>query len=328
MLIDGFNSYSVDWDNNYLTFLTAQSDSKGLNSLWLYSNLAVLAKSFGIDYVLFNGILASVSTLLIAYVIFKVSKRPTVVISLMFIYPFIDDIIQKRWYYAMGILIFGVYKSLNLKNKWFQFIGLFVTALIACQFHTGAIIFFTLPFYFLFSRKVQNFITIIIIIAGTVGRNYISILLNAITGDSLAEKSELYFVTFASSSSVVHYMFWLIWHLIQAGMVFLLYKYVTNSKDDYKIWRLNVWSMCIIPLYSFDPVFSRIFRVILVFNYISISNSLWADGKMLNKKGILILMSQIALSLISLFVFDINSALGVQFMIYDIFKYNNFMNWL
>jgi len=330
MIISGFNTNSADWINNFETYQVASSDyihSSGIPT-GLYNCLAVIAKSIGIDYVSFNGILTSISTLLIAYVIWKMAKKPTLVISLIYIYPFIDDIIQKRWYYAMGILVFGVYKSLNAKNKVIRAISLLVSAFIAYQFHSGAILFFTLPLYLMLSVKTQNIVTIITIIIGTIGRNSISNLVNIITNNSLTEKSNLYFSILSANSTITHYLFWAIWQFMQAGIIFYIYKKRKPFSDDVsKVWRVNVWAMCLIPLYSFDPVFSRMFRVVLIFNYIIITNNLWLNKKELLRVGIIALFYQIVFSIISLVAFDFNSALGVQTIIFDIFKYNQFLNW-
>lgn len=330
VLISSLNTNSADWLNNLGTYQIASENSLNSSGIFMvfYNYLAVKFKAIGMDYITFNGILTLISTLLIAYVIVKESERPTVVMSFIFIYPFIDNIIQKRWYYAMGILVFGIYKALKTENKVNRTLILLLFALIASQFHSGAIIFVSLPLFLLLPNKVQNYTTVLIVIVGTIGRNRISDIVNLLTGNLLAEKANLYFSTLAANSTLTHYLFWAVWQIFQALLVLYIYKQNNTKKDYFLIWRMNVWAMCIIPLYSFDPVFSRIFRVILIFNYIVIANSLWFSRKQLSKVGLFVLFSQFVFSIISFFAFDINSALGVQTIIFDIFKYNQFLNWI
>lgn len=330
ILISSLNSNSVDWLNNLGTFQVANENSLGSSGIFMffYNFLAVKAKSWGMDYVNFNGILTLISSLLVAYVIMKESKRPTVVMSFIFIYPFIDDIIQKRWYYAMGVLIFGIYKSLHAKNSSNRTWILLLSAFIASQFHSGAIIFFSLPIFLLLSNKAQRNVAVLIMVIGTVGRNRIPDIVNLFTGNTLAEKATLYFTTLAANSTLTHYLFWTIWQLLQSSLIFYIYKRGSLGKNYSLVWRMNVWAMCIIPLYSFDPVFSRIFRVILIFNYITIANSLWFSRKRLSKIGLFMLFGQFVFSIVSFVAFDINSSLGVQTIVFDIFKYNQFLNWI
>lgn len=327
MLMSSLNTNGADWINNFNTFQVATIDSSDPFAIFtsMYDYLAFFAKAIGMNYVTFNCILTSISTLLIAYVIFRLAKKPTIVISLMFIYPFIDNIIQKRWYYAMGIIIFGIYEALKMKNKWMRTLVLLVSAYFAYQFHTGAILYLTLPVYLLFPNKLQNYLTGITLVVGTIGRNSIATFVNMVTGGAFIEKSNLYFSVLSANSTVSHYLFWMFWQLLQASIVFYIYKRKPTEFCSF-VWRLNVWAMCVIPLYSFDPVFSRIFRVVLIFNYIVIANSFWEKKLEISKSGLTALMSQLVFVAISLYAFDLNSDLGVQTIVFDIFKYNQFLN--
>ncbi|AVK60725.1 hypothetical protein C5Z25_02725 [Lactobacillus sp. CBA3605] len=328
ILISGLNTYSADWINNFETFQVADISSiysSGILML-LYKYLAIIAKGYAMNYVTFNFILTTISTLLIAFVIFRLSSSPTIVLSFMFIYPFIDDIIQKRWYYAMGITVFGIYMSLHAKSKLNRTLILVLSALLACQFHTGAILYFTLPIYLLLSNKIQNVLTVLVILLGTVARSRIYGIVSSFSGDAMAEKSNLYFSTLAANSTISHYIFWATWQILQAGIIFYIYKRKPQSQLNTSIWRINMWALCLIPLYSFDPVFSRIFRSILVFNYIIIGNSFWFKKGAISKVGLIAFLIQLMMVVTSFYAFDLNSSLGIKTIVFDIFYNNQFLS--
>ncbi|WP_143461885.1 EpsG family protein [Levilactobacillus enshiensis] len=328
ILISGLNTYSVDWENNFGTFQVADSNNLSQSGVFMvvYNFFAVLAKKYGMEYVEFNFILVMISTLLIGFVVFRLTRRPSIVMSLVFIYPFIDNIIQKRWYYALGISVFGIYLSINAKSRTSRTVILLITALIACQFHTGAVLLFTLPVYLLFTEKLQNWITILVVLIGTLGSDRISGIINAVSGGVLADKATLYFTTLAANSSMGHYLFWAAWQVIQTVIIYYVYKYDSENKFVKFVWRLNVWAMCIIPLYMFDPVFTRLFRIVLIFNYVAVANSFWFNKRYeISRAGLFSLPMQILITGISFYVFDINSKLGIDAMIFAIFKNNQFL---
>ena len=89
-----------------------------------------------------------------------------------------------------------------------------------------------------------------------------------------ADKVELYFVTYAESSSISHFLFWAILHVSVIILINYLHKRIENNKYSDYIWKLNLSSVFIIPLYSVDPVFMRYFRDILILDYIFLTNYL------------------------------------------------------
>lgn len=319
ILISGLNTNGVDWQNNLNTFIVANDNAHSL-----YNDVAVLAKSSNMDYVSFNFILTTISTLMIAFVVFKLSTRPNMVLSLILIFPFIDNIIQKRGYYTIGIAIFGIYWATRVNSKVVRTVIYFLTAVMAYQFHASAILFFTIPLFFLLPERFQNVFTGIIVLGGTIFEGHISSIVSSLAGGALAEKSELYFTQLASNS-ISHYLFWIFWQVVQVGIIYYIYRLKGENDETRFVWRLNVWSMCLIPLYMFDPVFTRIYRIVLYYNYITITNNLMFDKAKLSKIGFWALIIQIIMSLVSFYVFDINSNLGIDGMVFELFRSNRFL---
>lgn len=319
VIIGGLNTYCVDWETNEQVFLSAGS---GGSSFTLYNQLAALFKNLNLSFVSFNFWIYLVTTLLIAIVILELSDNPNIVLSFTLLFPFTDDIVQKRGYPVIGIMVVGfyLYYILNKSKK-----GLFlfaVFAFLSYQFHASGIIFFSFVLYELIPEKYKIPSMVTYVILGTILRGYYSRILLILGGSELSGKSDLYFNQLAATSSITHFIFWVIWQL-----AFLLIVYYIKKKDFNRfnnfVWDINVWALVILPFYAFNPVFARIFRSVLIFNYIAVSNCFIAKKMKVNVYGVIVNLLQLGLCCISLYLFDISSSsVGFEQMILWIFNNN------
>ena len=318
IIVAGLNTNAADFQNNYETYLFADPNNGDIH---LYNWLAVLFKSHFIDYIHFNLFLVIFSTILIAIFILRLAKFPNLVVSLIYIFPFVDNIIQKRWYYAMGILTLGL--LLLLKGRKRDYFLYILVVCFALQFHSGALLSFTLPIFMLISFKWQRRIATCSILFGIIINKYLAKIVTIILPSSLQEKNQLYFSTLASSSSVAHTILWTLW---QTAFILIIYYAYKNKKvksafDD-SVLKMNLWSAILILFYAYDPVFARLFRPILILDYVYVTNELVFNYVWDKRKAILLNLSMLSMSIVSFILFDMMSAWGFNYIVLQIFKNN------
>ena len=330
LLICG-NTYSDDFVGNSNLYYSSNFIDIHREGFFMsgYYYLSALFNKIGFNYIQFNALFATISTLIMVGIILKLSKNPCLTFSMFMFYPLTSSIIQKRYYIAMGLLVLGVYiLSLNINKVVKTILYIFVISL-ACQIHTASIFFFTLIIYFWIPDKVKRYVSILGLIVMSVCKSQLASLLEKSDNASLSGKSSFYFVTLASSD-IFHYIFWIGWHLLFVILIFYLLKkenvrLTLGENFSHFLWIINWWSLLIIPLYSFDPVFTRLFRVIIIFNYIAISNLFIIKNRKINilyfESGIY----QILLSISSYVIFN-SLAVGLPLMgvLIQVFENNIF----
>lgn len=325
------NTNSVDFLANSSIFYNA--GSAGNTNIFLdglYSLLASEAKKIGMQYLTFNGILATISLFLIAFVIFNMSSKPCIVISYFMLYPMISCIIQKRWFIAMGILTIALYiLSLNLtKIRKIIIASLLIT--LAAGIHSSSIFFYSLIIFFILPDKFKKIFSISWLIFFSIFRNLISKF--GLTNSDISGKSQLYFVNLASNN-LGHYIFWLVWQLLFVLFILNLckknkIKKIWGESFTYFIWTINWWSLMIIPLYSFDPVFARFFRIVLIFNYIGVSNLIIIHNNQIEKIAIGSGLYQLFLCFFTFIIVEFFAGLPFDQLVLPIFEYNTFLNFI
>lgn len=318
------NSGGADFLGNLSIYLGASSDTFD----GVYSGLAGIFRNHNIEYTTFNGIVAFVATCIVGIIILKYSQRPALTVCFLIIFPMVDDIVQKRWYPAMAIVILGI--SLLIKNNksYTRIIVYLLLCVIAIQIHTGTLLFLTLPFFLLLPSPTQKVVSLCIFLLGTAGRSILPTILGSTVFGGLASRNELYFGTLAQTASFSHYLFWLFWQGAQMAIIWYLRRKDPDNNLIEFVWKINIWSFMVIPLYSFNPVFTRIFRVILIFNFIVVGNGV----KIERSQGVRIstltaIAAQLALCVVSFLVMDVltSSSLGFDQIVSPIFTQNLFL---
>lgn len=327
-----FNSYSADFLNTKALYDDINYFSVGSEGFFMngYYFLALIAKKMNFDFILFNGILAAISTFMILYVILKLSNNVCITMSFFMLYPLVSSVIQKRWYIAMGPLVLAFYLLFKSSNKLTGSIYFIVLTALACQFHTAALYFFTLIIFYWIPDKYKSWTSIFGLIILSMFRGQLSTILQSSDNESLVGKSEFYFGTLASNN-MWHYLFWMIWHILFVLLILYLLRKnnvqtIWGEKYSYFLKFINLWSLWIIPLYSFDPVFSRLFRVVLLFNYIGVSNIAIVKSLKIRKTYFFSTIYQFGLSLATFIIFNALAGMPFDQLVFPVFQNNIILN--
>ncbi|MCJ8341352.1 MAG: EpsG family protein [Cetobacterium sp.] len=251
-------------------------------------------------------------------------KNKSALILIMYmIYPAIEEIIQKRNFIAsIFFLQMIIYCSENKLKKMCLFL------ILAIGFHSSMIIYiFVLPLLFLEIKKLKKlilFLFIMIIISMRYIKN-----LSYILGDSRIK----YYILSSKTDFKVMLAF-IISQLLFSSIVFYFssIKNKTEKKINPKISRLenvilkmNYILLLIIPLYYYNITFFRIYRNILLFNYIYISNYIYLYPKKRNEN----IVNMFIIFLIGWFViFFCQFGLGYKKLVEPIFLYNSMFKYI
>lgn len=331
ILIAG-NTDNMDFFGNSNIYYTASTDMGSQNNPFTrgYYWLCAIAKNSGMDYITFNGILATILTILIAIIIIKLSRNPSTTASFFMMYPLMSSIIQKRYYLAMALTILGMYVLLYKCSRVVKSLLYIMIVTGAVVFHTASIFFYSLIIFWWIPDKYKKNIAIGGMLLMTLIRGKLSSIMTSTNDAVLSSKSEFYFETIASNN-MWHYLFWMCWHLLFVIVILYLVTKTQAPKiwgDNYThfLWAINWWSLLIIPLYSFDPVFTRIFRCVIFYNYIAISNIFIVKKWEINKKYFEIITYQASLCLATFFLFNQFAGAPINELVWPLFTNNIFLN--
>lgn len=281
IILVGGNTDSLDYPINealYYSeqqlFFSGEDSGAGLGGLlgWLYGySIYIFRDVLDFDFYLYNFVISAVSILIIAIVVKRLAKSYTTVFSLIYLYPCCEMVIQKRFLPAMAIMLMGLlFLSKNDKSSKIAF---WICFLFSIGMHSSMI--FYVVIYFLIDYMGHSSISKKKLIAFFAFEMIFMVFSTTLLKIFLpADKVELYFVTYAESSSISHFFFWAILHVSVFLLVNYLHRKIKNDRYSDYIWRLNLSSLFIIPLYSVDPVFMRYFRDVLIFDYIFLTNYL------------------------------------------------------
>lgn len=325
LILTCLNTGSGDWLGNESYYWDSSATQA---SVLNFSYIAVsnLFKSLNLNFIAFNATLCLLATIFILLIILRFTKNSNIVLSLWYIYPFIDNIVQKRAYYALGLIIIAMpllfKREFKIKNIiWFE-----VITFIACQIHSMYFLYLTLPLFLLLNHKSQEYVAFFGLIIGFLLKNQVQSIVNSVFGYSMSSKSDLYFNSLASTASLSHTIFWTIWQLSQLVIILYINKKTNESNFNRRLLSMNLWGSLLIPLYSFNPVFTRAFRVILLFNYIIVANNFELKQKRyISWYALGAISLELIFVLVSFYMFDINND-GLSQMIYPIFENNILFN--
>ncbi|WP_278933443.1 EpsG family protein [Megamonas funiformis] len=285
--------------------------------------MCYLAGSNGLNFIQLNAILLIFAIGAICYIVYNFSRNYCFVMSLYFLYPFIDCVIQKRFFIASIIGLIGM--IFLFKNKKIIFSLLVIISGFIHQAAFGFFIYLLIPVLMKTKKKK-------IILSSLL---FIVILLMPFMVDILSvffdpEKVEFYFYILHEKIKypILNFILWSVFHI---GFVYVYYRFYKSCKIYIKdesfinfisfIWYMNLISLLIIPLYYWEPTFIRIYRNMILFNYISISLIL-PKGQIYYKKVFYDALICIIYSIIAFFgVYFILSA-GYESIVEPIFLNN------
>ncbi|SEI84353.1 EpsG family protein [Propionispira arboris] len=272
ILLVGGNTGSLDYDINALLYFGGINgwDWDQLTLLgWLYAILTGSANDWNFGFIEYNFIMSALSIGLIGYVIKKNTYNYNVVMSLLYFYPVIEMVIQKRFLPGMAVMLYATQflGKCDLKSS----IKYLACLVIAVGLHSSLI--FYILFFFLsrFSdrhTKLLKKLIIILFLVELIGGQLVPMIAGELFA---ADKIELYFSTYAEKSSWLKFICWAVLHLYFVGLVCYIYRKSDKTELGFLTYKLNLYSLIIIPLYTIDPVFMRFYRIVLIYDYMYLS---------------------------------------------------------
>lgn len=271
-LIVGFSDGGTDFVGNaYIYNQHGQRLFQGFNE-WLSNIIIYFFHKFSFEYWEYNCIVSLIAIIALMALIYKVSLKPCAVMSMFYIYPLVDSVVQKRFFLSMCLVVFALY---FLKNKKRKLYILFIV--LASGFHITALIYFLVGIFINNEYIPLNVKKIIGVLVFLLEIYFLQINRSIfyITGLVSAGKIDSYLNTgmsvFASSMFISSQILYTV-----LTCLILSDKYCTdNRRYDYSyIKRINVIMLLLIPFLFINSTFSRIYRTVMVISYIYISEKL------------------------------------------------------
>lgn len=326
IILTSFNTMAGDWTGNAGIYDQVTSLTTGSPLNYLMNAMILLFKHWGCSFVVYNGVLALMATGIIIYVIYADSRHPNLVMSFWYVFPLIDNVIQKRAYYGLGLVILALTFLLKEQRTPRDYVWYGLLILSASSIHAMYFYFLTLPLFLIFPLKWTLVGTGLFVVMGLAAKGAFSAIVNLLMGPSMTAKSDLYFGTLAGTASTAHTLFWAGWQLTQLLIIWS----VSQGQHDERsqtLLRMNIWGLTLIPFNAFNPVFTRVFRAVLLFNDLAVANTYQIEDLKINKQGLRLVLCQLIFLGISFYMMDLHSDLGVNEMVFPIFANNGLLNW-
>lgn len=327
----GMNTGGADFQANQIIFEIATSDYGGLTSGGLYGAISNYFRTGGVDFISMNLILNLVSIVALYLIIRRHTDNRNFALSLFMIFPMFDFIIQKRAFLAVPFILLSL-EVLNTERKG-KYIYSLVLAFISSQIHSSSLFFFLIILLYFIYEKVlrerkrhhKKFHKIILVLI-TVLYFFLSSIPGLIERFAGIGRTELYLGedTITLSSALA----WIGIHIIFVLFQIIMHRGDKNASEKDKkfgdfVSAINAASLILLPLYLYESVFFRLFKVILILNYISISNIIINKDEENRVKVMLYLLFVIVIFML-VYVW---TGLGFDFLITPLFENNIFIQW-
>lgn len=330
IILTCFNTGGGDWGGNEGIYWLAQVNNNKNFLENLYPFLISCFRNEGASFIVFNGIMSFFASLIILFIIYKKSINRNLVLSFWLIFPLIDNIIQKRAYYGLSLVILALsflmdsQRKISIRNMFiFE-----VLVVIAYEIHSMYCLYFVVPFYLLLNYKWQKCVSILGVIIGFIFKGRLQLAVNTIMGVGISNKSDLYFNQLAATASLTHTLFWMVWQISQLAIILYINRKISNTSKNSLLLSLNWWGLLLIPLYSFNPVFTRVFRAIILFNYIAVADTfIVRNRRFIGIKPLIVVVSEFTFVILTFYMMDVNTN-GLVRNVYPIFQYNSLLNML
>lgn len=323
-LMIGLNSGGGDF-GVYTSLFNASSQVdlfKATDSFFI--TLYYLFKIYDKTLIFTNSVLTIITLFLIFSRTKKMSRRMGLVGSLMLIYPLVENIIQKKTFFASGFVILG-FSYLIDDSKHSKIISL-IFILIATQIHSSAYAYLVIwILQNLSTNKIKKMIKVLLPLS-FIAIPFIPKVASLLFASS---KVQLYFYTLRVS--LFDSICWIVLHSIFVFMISLLHKQNPKnlSEREYKIednvYKLNIISLILLPLYYYEPTFIRIYRNLMIFNYIVFANR---QNKTTTKNAFALTtcwLSYVVIVYLTVYVF---TGIGFNNLVIPLFENNLFLDWL
>lgn len=285
--IMGWNSGGMDYDGNEQIFLQSGRYmlSESINS-WLYNLIAYFCHQHNLDFITFNAITVLIALAIIAFVVLKETDNPCLFTLFFVLYPMLDSIVQKRYFFGMAYSFLGFY-FLKRRKK----IGFVVSVVLALGCHFSFIIYFPLLLWNQLKKEKEQkrFIVLICVVE-------VAVLF--LTPNLLSR--------FVSDAKLTRYLFRQSYELPIIGIIFLILQasYIAFFMWVSRILRknhelnknnlalldfvdsINTVSIILCPLCLFETVYMRYYRIVFMYQYLVLST---VYGEEIIRPGLLII---------------------------------------
>ena len=276
---------------DYLTYKHIY-ESSSQNFELGYQVLQTIAHSAGLNFETFRVCVLLLSFVLMYFGLKKLQVGINVPFSLYAIYPFTMDVIQYRNMLAISIIIFSLHYLLKPGKK--NTVKYIIGVLVAFSIHVLSIVYLLLLIANYKSEKKTRRQLIIVLFAASI---IFSIVMKMFTGVKILVTSYLFF--FNSDKATVYsrgiinwgfLYFWLM-HLGFVASAYFLKDSVSedlcgNLDDNNLLPKHFIWYdlviACTLPLCLININFYRIYRNLLLFNYVQ--SEFYLRGKSIKRR--------------------------------------------
>lgn len=270
----GFNTMNPDYEAYSKIYLGIYPDHE-----FGFLFLCRVFRNLGLSYQQFLIILSFICLLILYQSLKKYSGNILLVIMLYCIFPFVLDCIQIRSFLAELIVLYSL--RYLITNKRGNSCKYFVGILIATSMHYFAAIYLILLISKLPFKKKQMiayFGVIIVLVMVVSYTDFIPIMVNKVLHsnkvyENFINRARFGFIIPCFYQFVSFVIFWIGYkkciELNNETLVITMRHYALNV-----LFRINVLMFILFPFYIFTFNFFRVYRVILIINYIVIGNVL------------------------------------------------------
>ena len=307
-ILAGWNCGGPDYQD-YIDIYQASEKWK-LGKDVLYNTLGEFANDIGLSFDMYNIIIVFIGLCLISSTIFYFTQNTNIVMSLMLIFPLIENVIQRKNFIAMAVMIFSIRYLYTQEKK--NIIKFLICILIAMGFHSSAVFYFIFVLaIFIPEKKIRNAVVIIVVLSTG---------LYPVIIQNLHRILPEYYVQhyFLERQSAIPLT--AIWHVIGCFLTCAFLKYSIKNRELSQnqkkfletVVKLNWLTLITVPIYSYDLAFYRYYRNIFVLLYIGLA--------------ILVSKSSLKLSKFQIYKYIVIGFVILSFLYLNLFGNNAYQN--
>jgi hypothetical protein len=267
---------SIDSANYELKFELI--DSLTVNADFLFTVFIKFVKLFTDDYQVFRGIIGCIYLVPVLIIIKREGDSFNKPLFLLFalIYPFFQSIVAMRFTMASSIAVSVLYLYLKSDQKKWKCIGTLAALIVSSMIHDTNILYVVLFLFFLIYKKIENkqLMTVLLLAFDTLVIFLLRIGIASDFAKILVGETNAYYISIMEGAGIG----FLISVFLQLTFLFLIRKVILEKKleEDYDTFDndvliLNYCSVIFLPLYAIDVIAFRLFRGLLLLNFLIIA---------------------------------------------------------
>ena len=324
-ILIGWNSGNPDYETYRIVYESYKYNNYTHSTFEVgFQFLMRFFSRMGLSYQQFLIIVSLMCLCLISTVILKFSNRPTGVLSLYLLFPFLLDVVQIRSFIASSVVLYS-FHYLNKENKNNKYIYTILIVLATLMHYSTIFYFLFCIIFFVDSKTIRKysliFFPISILFQGIIFR-FVNIFIPSDITGRYSDGLNISYIT-------------LFMYIIYLFIIILLLQYSKANKgndEDIKISNdeqdiiidINYLMLFIVPFIMSSLEYFRIQRGIMILNYIVILSIL---GKKKIKIRNLFMITFIYLFIFSAFLFFIYINLREGVFI-EVLENNYVINWI